>query len=116
MKVKTTKAAKLSDDNAYSSSVSEPVSGGTTAHTLKSCWATMIASRTKTNPPRSQGTLRRRGRILLDSLKLSVGLLTEDGLITGQASAKSSTHAFAIPVASNVPRLMPERSTNAHEI
>src|SRR5258707_8904106 len=91
MKVKTTKAAKLSDDNAYSSNVSEPVSGGTTAHTLKSCCATMIASRTKTNPPSSQGTFRRRGRISLDSLKLSVGLLTENGLITGQASAKSST-------------------------
>ena len=44
----------ISEDNAYSSSVSEPVSGGTTAQTLKSCWATMMASRTKTSPPRSQ--------------------------------------------------------------
>src|SRR5439155_20420110 len=91
MKLKTTKAAKFSEDNAYSKSVSEPVSAGTTAHRLKSCWATMIASRTKTSPPSNQGTLRRRGRTSLDSLKLPVGLLTENGLISGQASAKAST-------------------------
>src|SRR5438874_1535898 len=111
MKLNTTKAAKFSEDNAYSSSVSEPVSGGTTAQTLKSCCATIIASRTKTSPPRSQGTLRRRGRTSLDSLKSSVGLLTENGLITGQASAKSSTPFSAIHVWLNVPRITRERST-----
>src|SRR5712691_10879396 len=81
MKLKTTKAAKLSDESAYRSNVSEPVSGGTTAHTLKSCCATMIASSSKTKPPSSHGTVRRRLdlRTLLSS-KLLVGLLTRKRL------------------------------------
>jgi len=88
MKLKTTKAAKFNDDSAYKSNVSEPVSGGTTLHRLNSCCATMIASSIRTNPPSTQGTVRRRGSASLDWLKLSVDLLTEKRLDKRPSVAK----------------------------
>src|SRR5438105_11629786 len=64
MNVKTTKAAKFSDDKATSSNVSEAVSGDKTGAILKSCCDAMSASIINTDAPRSHGVTRR-DRVLL---------------------------------------------------
>src|SRR5436309_15014583 len=72
MNVKTTKAAKFSDDKATSSNVSEAVSGDNIGAILKSCCDAISASIINTNAPRSHGVTRRDG--LLFTLEASLSL------------------------------------------
>src|SRR5256885_17054109 len=72
MNVKTTKAAKFSDDNATSSNVSEAVSGDKTGAILKSCCDAMSASIINTAAPNSQGVTRRDRVFLMLESSLSL--------------------------------------------
>src|ERR1043165_1872644 len=72
MKVKTTKAAKFSDDKATSNNVSEAVSGDNIGAILKSCCDAISASINNTAAPSSQGVMRRDRVFLMLESSLSL--------------------------------------------
>src|SRR5258706_15390287 len=90
MKLKTMNAAKLSDERAYRSSVSEPVSDGISGPRLKSCCAAMMASRRATIPASSHAPVRRVRSLRCGSDWLAF-VLTEDGRGSANVEAKFST-------------------------
>src|ERR1041384_637427 len=81
MKVKTTKAAKFSDDKATSNNVSEAVSGDNIGAILKSCCDAISASINNTAAPSSQGVMRRdRVFLMLESSSSLTDYATGFGL------------------------------------